>query len=112
MTLCYDNWVVYLENDFNVEYLLHRVANGFRIISSDIKPPSTLCRNFKSAKTTNKKASEDQIMVELDLDCYIITESVPHVVSSLSAIEKANGSVRINDLLLLICKLGLQTNWP
>jgi hypothetical protein len=38
-------------------------------------------------------------MVELGLDHYIITESVHHVVSSLGAIEKANGSVRlIHDL--------------
>jgi hypothetical protein len=68
MTACIDNWTLFLQNDFDAEYLLDGVAHGFRVISADIKPPSTLSKNYKSATLTNKVASEKQILTEIELD--------------------------------------------
>jgi hypothetical protein len=69
------------------------------VISLEIQSPSILCQNFRSATVANKLASEKQILSELSFDRYVISETVPHIISSLGAIEKADGSVRlIHDL--------------
>ena len=99
MTQCVDNWVLLLQNDFDAEYLLEGITHGFRIISAEVMPPSTLSRNYKSATLINKCASEKQILTEIELDRYIVSETIPHVVSSIGAIPKSDGSVRlIHDL--------------
>ena len=58
MPECIDNWKVFLQDDFDADYLLEGVTHGIRVISADIKPPSTLSRNYKSAMLINKLASK------------------------------------------------------
>jgi hypothetical protein len=41
-----DTWTLLLKDDFDSEYLLAGVANGFRIISSNVSPTSALCKNY------------------------------------------------------------------
>jgi hypothetical protein len=95
MTEKLENWKIFLKNDFDSDYLLAGIEHGFHIVSPSVRPVSSACVNYKSALCENKLLSEEQIMVEINKDRYILCETKPHIISSLGAIIKPNGSVRL-----------------
>ena len=99
MTLHYADWERYLVDDFNSEFILEGVRNGFKIVESDLEFDSTFCKNYRSATLVSKAQSEKQILVEIDKGRYVITNKPPRVVSAIGAIPKINDKVRlIHDL--------------
>ena len=99
MTLCYEAWEKYLCGDDNRQYLLDGVRLGFSLFDENITPESFLCKNYRSATMDNYLASEKQIQLELDLGRYVVSLNQPECVSSLGAIPKTEGRVRmIHDL--------------
>jgi hypothetical protein len=99
MTLKYDYWKQMLLDDFDKEYLLAGVKNGFKLVDDDIPAVGSIRNNYRSALKISKIQSEAQIQTEIDLCRYIVTTDVPFIVSSLGAIPKRNDRVRlIHDL--------------
>ena len=93
------NWKKNLMGDFDYNYIIEGVTSGFCIIDEGFFPVTAFSKNYKSATVANHAASEAQIQTEISLDRYIVAEQKPHVVSSIGAIPKSNGSVRlIHDL--------------
>ena len=58
-------------------------------------PPSSISSNYKSACLENKVESKKQILVEIESDRYIISDTQPMIVSSLGAIVKSTGKIRL-----------------
>jgi hypothetical protein len=95
VTLRLPVWVEELRDDPNRDYILNGLRDGLMIVDR----PCTLCnswrRNYRSCLVDNKQAVEDQIWKEVKLGRYVITEKRPSVISSLGAVLKKNGKVRI-----------------
>ena len=83
----FSNWQKELVDDFDKEFLLNGVLEGFHILENKTPEFEADMTNYESASVRCKKAVEDQINVEIKAGNYVI--------SSLGAIPKPNGSVRI-----------------
>jgi hypothetical protein len=95
MTLCLATWEHYLSTDVNREFLLDGIKYGFKIFDDNSQPDHFVCKNYRSATQENHLASEKQIQLELDLGRYVISDSTPECVSSIGAIPKTEGRVRL-----------------
>ena len=96
---CYDFWEKELELNSNRETILEGIKNGFNILEGKSPDISANCPNYKSATTDSKNKVEAQIICELNEGNYCFVNSKPKMVSSIGAVPKSNGSVRlIHDL--------------
>ena len=72
------------------------MRNGFCITSEPHSFNSSVCENYKSAlDSAIVDRVEDQIVTEIDAGNYVICRDKPTIISSLGAIEKSNGRVRL-----------------
>ena len=82
--------------DKDRDFLINGIRNGFRITSNPINDNPVFCKNYKSATDpTNAPDVEAQILTELDNGHYITCKTPPSIVSSLGAIRKSSGSIRL-----------------
>ena len=85
-----------MQHDKDSVFILDGIKDGFRIIDEPILTDPVFCKNYKSAiDPAIAPAVEKQIFKEIDNDCYVICDSPAHIVSSLGAIRKSNGGVRL-----------------
>ena len=95
MTQAITAWQAELVNDYDADYLLSGIKEGFLITDEDANPVRSCTRNYKSATVTNREATEAAIVNEVNLGRYIICKDKPFITSSLGAIPKNNNSIRI-----------------
>ena len=96
---CLDKWQAELAGDIDESYLLTGIASGFDILEGKRPNFSARSDNYRSATIGNKTKVQNQIKKELSKGNYIPVSSPPQVVSSLGAIPKDNGAIRlIHDL--------------
>ena len=85
-----------LKDDWDKEFILDGVKNGFKIVDDTTKFVDVSCENYRSATTEFKAQTERQILTEITHGHYVFTDHKPKVVSALGAIPKSNSSdVRI-----------------
>ena len=96
LTVHYELWVSELESDKDKQFLLDGLKNGFSIVTPEEQLTHVHCRNYRSATDPGaKQLSEIQIMEEIDRGRYVICNFIPPIVSSLGAIPKKSGGVRL-----------------
>lgn len=92
-------WMEELELDWNRNYLINGLQNGFNLIDSPSTLPSCNRSNYKSTTGLNAPKVEEIINNELLCGNYIKTKVKPHIVSSLGAVPKDLSDIRlIHDL--------------
>ena len=92
-------WEHELKSDPDKDYILQGVSLGFDILEGKSPEFSADSVNYKSATVTSRSKAEKQIKQEIRAGNYVPVLSKPQVVSSIGAIPKNNGSVRlIHDL--------------
>lgn len=97
LTRSYDTWQTELEMDMDREFLLNGIKHGFKILE-DPKGEVTQvhCRNYRSTTDSEiRHLVESQIKTEISKGNYMICKSAPKIVSSLGAIPKKSGGVRL-----------------
>ena len=100
LTDSYAVWEAELpSSDRDRDFILHGVQCGFDITDSEVPADfNTHCANYKSTSVNFAKV-EAQILSELSTGNYQLCSQKPQIVSSLGAIPKSNGSIRlIHDL--------------
>jgi hypothetical protein len=95
VTQCLPVWRMELEYDVNKTFILDGIQFGFKIIDRDCGVLRASCKNYKSALLDNHDRVELQILKEIRLGRYIIVDNPPPVVSSLGAVPKAGGGIRV-----------------
>ena len=94
-----ESWRTELKNDVDKAYLLDGIQYGFDILEGKSPDFRACMTNYKSATDSNRDKVEAQIVDELAQGNYLEVKSPPLVVSSLGAIPKSNGKIRlIHDL--------------
>lgn len=89
-------WKEILDGDFDKEFILDGVENGFIVVDSVDISVDVHCKNYKSVLNDSVKlVAEKQIKHELDVQNYVICDRKPKIVSSLGAIVKDSGKVRL-----------------
>jgi hypothetical protein len=68
------SWSLELKADSNREYLLHGIENGFCLIDKGFDSEPILMRNYASATTQDKMKAEENILEEVKLSRYVITD--------------------------------------
>ena len=68
---------------------------GFKIVDDNICSKSFLRSNYRSATIDGKEKVEAQLNLEIESGRYVVCPSAPLIVSSIGAIPKPNGDVRI-----------------
>lgn len=86
-----------LEGDPDREFILYGVQHGFDIIDPESLVSPVEVENHKSVGKHSElyAAVHSQILKEIDLGNYIITDHKPLIVSPLGAIPKDDGSIRL-----------------
>ena len=95
MTTNLASWQYYLKDDENKDFILDGVEHGFRLINEDVMPNQFFTRNYKSATSLSRIGAEKQIITEIQLGRYVVTQQKPSCVSSLGAIPKTGDKVRL-----------------
>ena len=95
---CYGFWEQQLTDDVDRDYLLDGVLHGFDILEGKQPPLNANMRNYNSVLTHDFSKAEKQIAHEIECGNYRVVQT-PQVISSLGAVAKPNGSIRlIHDL--------------
>ena len=85
-----------LEKDSDKQFILDGISNGFRIVDSVENVKDVYCKNYKSVlDPAVKHIAEEQIIHEIEVGNYVVSGSKPTIVSSLGAIIKDSGKVRL-----------------
>ena len=95
--LCYTAWEEELKNDFDKDFILEGLKNGFDIIDASATPVQVHCQNHPSAKPGGPlydKASE-QVMNEILEGNYEVVSEAPDIISPMGVIPKPDGGVRL-----------------
>ena len=91
-----DSWEEILSDDFDKDFIFSGIENGFHVVDQTDIVQNVHCKNYKSIlEDSVKDIAEDQIRHEIDVQNYIVCSSQPQIVSSLGAILKENGKVRL-----------------
>lgn len=99
LTASYPVWERELKYDVDRKYILNGVLEGFDILEGHLPSFRANMENYKSASVFNRSKVESQIACEISEGNYCLVDSEPAVVSSIGAIPKDNGKVRlIHDL--------------
>ena len=91
-------WEKELGNDFDKEFLLDGIKNGFQIINSDCKlPENIISKNHPSAHPNSPlyDKAHAQILLELENGNYAFADFTPKIISPLGILQKPDGGVRI-----------------
>ena len=96
LTTKYEVWEEELQHDKDKTFLLEGIRDGFKIIDQEVSKDSVFCKNYKSATEPDIVSEvEAQILKEIDNEHYIICDKPSRIVSSLGAIRKSSGGVRL-----------------
>ena len=98
LTACIATWEHELKNDCDRDFLLQGINDGFTILNphANIPRQTVHCYNYKSATCPeNRPLVEKQILQEIDLGHYIVCQSPPPIISSIGAIVKKSGGIRL-----------------
>ena len=89
-------WERELDGDWDKDFILQGITEGFKIIDDDIADitPNTFTPNSGSAKKFGKLV-ENQIKDEIANGHYIRVAEKPTIISALSAVEKSDASIRL-----------------
>lgn len=99
LTDCVGIWERELSTDTDRDYILSGVKHGFDILDGQRPPLRASMSNYKSANVSNFSKVQAQIEKEVLQGNYIFCDKPPLVTSSLGAIPKDNGKIRlIHDL--------------
>ena len=92
----YDKWESELNDDYDREYLLEGIKNGFRIstIESEQEVKVVDCTNHTSAMK-HKRLVENDLKEQLELGNYVKSAVPPTIVSPIGAIPKSEDEVRM-----------------
>lgn len=91
LTLALSRWAEELKKDFERDFLLTGISQGFRITSADSHFVSVDCKNYLSATCVdNFSKVESQIRTELELGRYIQVAEKPVIISSMGAVPKSD----------------------
>ena len=98
--LCLSAWEHELGDDFDKEFILTGVREGFHIIDENSSPGEAAAPNHPSAMPTSARGAlfaqaSEQIKVEILHGDYVEVKTVPLVISPLGVIEKPGGGIRI-----------------
>ena len=93
MTRALVRWDYELHGDVNKDFLMDGIENGFMIVDKLCDLTDIDRRNYKSIFTLNYDLAEKQILKEISLGRYIVTDIKPRVVSSLGAVPKGQDKV-------------------
>ena len=94
-SLNYKAWVELLPKDIeDREYILDGIKNGFRL-STKSGPKICVGRDNYTSAFLEREKIEKQIKQEIEPGNYIVTKQMPTIISSLGAIPKPNGDVRL-----------------
>lgn len=92
--LCLQAWREELENDPDREFILNGITHGFDIVNRPCNVDNVETPNHQSA-LAEKDAVGAQILNEVALGNYVVTDTKPRIVSALGAVPKSDGGVRI-----------------
>ena len=95
MTLALPIWKLELTYDFNRTFLLEGVEFGFKIIDVPCELHDSFSKNYRNVLLDDWIKVETQILKEIRLGRYIVVSRTPSVVSSLGAVPKSGGKVRV-----------------
>ena len=87
-------WERELLDDPDRDYLLNGVRNGFDIVNTVCAPAPAECDNYRSCDAA-RDAVEAQILEEIKEGRYLVTSTKPQIISSLGAIPKPDGGIRL-----------------
>jgi len=91
-----DVWAKELSGDIDADFILAGITSGFNILDENVDIKPAFGKNYKSATAIETcEAVEAQILEEIDCGNYVPCETKPTLVSSLGAIPKPNGKVRL-----------------
>lgn len=91
LILALSRWAEELKEDFERDFLLTGISQGFRITSADSHFVSVDCKNYLSATCVeNFSKVESQIRTELELGRYIQVAEKPVIISSIGAVPKSD----------------------
>ncbi|CAC5404287.1 unnamed protein product [Mytilus coruscus] len=95
--LDFNVWQEELKNDFDKDFLLHGIKNGFDIVQNDLALINISAKNHPSALPSSPlyEKAHQQILTEIENGNYEFTESTPKIISHLGVIPKPDGGVRI-----------------
>lgn len=83
--------------DFDRQFILNGIKNGFDIIDEDSCVHSVSCKNHPSARPNSPlydKATA-QVIKEIENGHYVVCDKPPQIVSPMAAIPKPDGDVRL-----------------
>ena len=96
LTASLHQWQQELIGDIDRDFLLQGIQFGFHILTPQEHTQPVLCDNYKSATGAEyRKLVEEQLSKEISLGHYVLCDSAPMIVSSLGAIPKKSGGVRL-----------------
>lgn len=95
--LKFSAWEEELKDDYDEEFLLNGIRNGFNIVSEVPLPENIATKNHPSARPNSPlyKEAHAQILTEIENGNYIFADSTPKIVSPLGVIPKPDGGVRL-----------------
>ena len=96
--LCYTALEEELKNDFDKDFILEGLKNGFDIIDASPTLVQVHCQNHPWAKPVSPpydKASE-QVMNEILVGNYEVVSEAPDIINPMGVISKPDGGVRLN----------------
>lgn len=119
-SLCLRAWREELADDPDADFILHGITHGFDIVNLPCGVDNVETDNHQSA-LADKDAVGKQILHEVALGNYVVTNKKPRIVSALGAVPKSDGGIRIihdasmpigsslNDFAVQDTKLKFQT---
>ena len=90
-------WEEELVDDFDRQFILNGIKNGFDIIDEDSCVHSVSCKKHPSARPNSPlydKATA-QVIKEIENGHFVVCDKPPKIVSPMAAIPKPNGNVRL-----------------
>jgi hypothetical protein len=88
-------WEEELKDDIDRHYLLNGITEGFRISDVDVKDVKNVEQDNHSSTNKYRDQVESELLDQLKVGNYVITNTKPVIVSPLAAIMKDSGEVRL-----------------
>ena len=89
----YSAWARELERDPDREFLLTGIKEGFKIIDENVDIKKVEISNYHSATCAgNRVQVEKQLKSEIESGHYVISDTIPDIVSALAALPKPDSN--------------------
>ena len=88
-------WEEELKDDIDRHHLLNGITEGFRISDVDVKDVKNVEQDNHSSTNKYRDQVESELLDQLKVGNYVITNTKPVIVSPLAAIMKDSGEVRL-----------------